>query len=185
MENMPQTESARQCSSVHGALTLKKEKVPSFRMSIIFIGISVCSISLGIIMIVYKDQDRDELNFAAKTGSPIWSGSMLLLSGIFCFVVSGKDVSYRDVASDGYYNGMVAYGIINVLSLFINIGAVLLCTLTVIISRGQVLNIFALIISIVMFDCNIVDGGYVVGKTPNLHMLAGQKTLPTMRDEWS
>ncbi|XP_062586797.1 uncharacterized protein LOC134248408 [Saccostrea cucullata] len=113
-------------------------------MSIVLIGISAGSIIFGILLIV--DKDKETFVFSRDTGAPIWSGAVLLLSGIFCYFVSNMDIDDRNLPSPTYIMRVNVYRVMNGVSFGINVIAVGLCSVPVI-----MLLIFCIAIS--------VDGG--------------------------
>ncbi|XP_062598476.1 uncharacterized protein LOC134259896 [Saccostrea cucullata] len=173
MVNTSQNESAIQQSS--GKLAHKRQKAARhfFWMSIVLVGISTSSIVFGIVLVVHSI-GRFVFSFSVHTGALIWSGTMLLLSGISCYFVSKMDINNINLPSSSYIKRVTVYRVINGLSLGINVIATGLCSVSVFwitlicmashypcsLSDYQKWDIVAFILSIIMCIANIV--GFVL-----------------------
>ncbi|XP_062597624.1 uncharacterized protein LOC134259043 [Saccostrea cucullata] len=169
MVNTAQNESEIQQSSVELAHKRQKAAEHFFRMSIVLIGISAGSIVFGIVSL-----DRF-FSFSVAKGALIWSGAVLLLSGISCYFVSKMDINNRNLPSSSFIKRVTIYRVINGLSLGTNVIAtgiccvpifwiILICTGDEDCTCGVVGNlkweIVAFILSIIMCISNIV--GFVL-----------------------
>ncbi|XP_062586798.1 uncharacterized protein LOC134248409 [Saccostrea cucullata] len=152
-------------------IELKKAATHFFWISIVLIGVSAGSIIFGILKIVYKDTDI----FSREQGTPIWSGALLLLSGIFCYFGSKIDIDDRNLPSSNYTKRVNIYRVINGLSLGINVIAAGLSSVPIFwilyicveygcfVRENQAWDIATLILSIILCFFNIL--GFAVLQT--------------------